>query len=279
MLTEKEINDNKIIYDLIEKDKPIAVGKIGANELNYICLPYMDLDNNIKNILLHNILFGAGLYPNNSEIINQFLSIHYLSCFKEVDVFAEWNKNKACERNLINLKAPKSIRVELRSLEPYYFDLKWTKFLENKKILIISPFTKSISLQLKIKDKIWTNNLLPDFEAKLLKFPLSYYLQNVEKQKDYPNTCIDLLNLYKEKMESIDFDIALIGTGIYGLPLAVHAKKLGKIGYHFGGALQVLFGIKGKRWDNYSFYNEYWIRPSDDEIPFHKDYCENGCYW
>ena len=272
----KEIDDNQKIYDIIKNGNPVAIGKIGANELNYLLLSFVN-NEKIKEIFTNNIIYGAGLYPR--ELIDNFMNECYLECLTDVDVFAEWNENKEFEKHLINLKAPKSLRVELRSLEPYYFHFKWTEFLENKKVLIISPFTDSISEQLKIKDKIWNNNLLPNFEPKYLKFPLSYHLQGKDKQSNYPENCIDLLNNFKNEMNNIDFDIALIGTGIYGLPLAVHAKRLGKIGYHLGGALQILFGIKGKRWDEYSFYNEYWIRPSNDEIPEHKDYCENGCYW
>ena len=40
-----------------------------------------------------------------------------------------------------------------------------------------------------------------------------------------------------------------------GLPLAVYAKRLGKVGFHMGGDLQVLFGIKGKRYDQPSQYH------------------------
>jgi hypothetical protein len=87
----------------------------------------------------------------------------------------------------------------------------------------------------------------------------------------------------KRKIELINFDIALIGTGGSSLPLAVHCKQLGKQAIHLGGALQILFGIKGYRWDNKPhvscFYNDHWIRPNGDEIP--KDYKlnEEGCYW
>jgi hypothetical protein len=80
----------------------------------------------------------------------------------------------------------------------------------------------------------------------------------------------------------IDFDIALIGVGVYGLPLASYCKEMDKIGFHLGGALQILFGIKGNRWKdlnldiaNYS----HWKFPSEDETPHFKNNCEGGCYW
>lgn len=53
----------------------------------------------------------------------------------------------------------------------------------------------------------------------------------------------------KTKISDIDFDIALIGAGAYGMFLGAHCKVLGKKAIHMGGALQLLFGIKGSRWD------------------------------
>ena len=90
-------------------------------------------------------------------------------------------------------------------------------------------------------------------------------------------------------MDKVEYDICLIGCGAYGFHLAAHAKRMGKKAIHLGGSLQLLFGIKGKRWEsngyqkannNYSiFFNEYWIRPSDDEKPHISNRIENNCYW
>ena len=41
-----------------------------------------------------------------------------------------------------------------------------------------------------------------------------------------------------------NFDIALIGCGAYGFPLAAFVKGIGKKAVHIGGPLQLFFGIK-----------------------------------
>ena len=83
------------------------------------------------------------------------------------------------------------------------------------------------------------------------------------------------------------------GCGAYGFPLAAHAKRKGKKAVHLGGALQLLFGIKGKRWevaeyaknwglpkDAYlSLFNESWVRPSQKEMVLNASKIEGGCYW
>lgn len=50
---------------------------------------------------------------------------------------------------------------------------------------------------------------------------------------------------------------------------------------HIGGALQLLFGIKGRRWDREfsSIYNDAWVRPEENEKPRNANSVEGGCYW
>lgn len=85
----------------------------------------------------------------------------------------------------------------------------------------------------------------------------------------------------KHKIDSINYDICLIGCGAYGFPLAAYIKRQGKQAIHVGGALQLLFGIKGRRWDEMyqNVYNEYWVRPSKNETPQTSGNVEGGCYW
>ena len=84
--------------------------------------------------------------------------------------------------------------------------------------------------------------------------------------------------------EKIDFDIALLGCGAYGYPLAAHIKKMGKQAIHLGGCLQILFGLKGRRWDEeepdiVARYNDYWHYPMASEVPKGSGDVEGGTYW
>ena len=59
---------------------------------------------------------------------------------------------------------------------------------------------------------------------------------------------------------------------------------MGKKAIHLGGATQILFGIKGKRWEERSKYisslmNEHWVRPSSNEQIKNMKKIEEGCYW
>lgn len=84
----------------------------------------------------------------------------------------------------------------------------------------------------------------------------------------------------EDEIRQKDFDIALLGCGAYGFPLAAYIKSLGKQAIHVGGPLQLYFGIRGKRWTDRNFYsNEFWTSPSVDERPRNIERVEDGCYW
>ena len=58
---------------------------------------------------------------------------------------------------------------------------------------------------------------------------------------------------------------------------------MGKKAIHMGGSLQLLFGIKGKRWEDMVGYagmmNEHWVKPLPEETPPNRTKVEDGPYW
>ena len=88
-------------------------------------------------------------------------------------------------------------------------------------------------------------------------------------------------------IKDLDFDIALLGCGGYGLPLCNFIyKKMNKSAIYVGGGLQVLFGVMGKRWENHPMWKKIisendskFIKPSGDEIINNNNMIENSCYW
>jgi hypothetical protein len=87
----------------------------------------------------------------------------------------------------------------------------------------------------------------------------------------------------KYEIDKLDFDIAIIGCGAYGFPLAAYVKQIGKKAIHLGGAVQYLFGIKSKAFDNNNklnyLSNEYWVYPNANEVIKNSNLVEGGRYW
>ena len=94
----------------------------------------------------------------------------------------------------------------------------------------------------------------------------------------------DALAAMQRQMDAADYEVAIIGAGAYGLPLAAFcARELNAQAVQMAGATQLLFGIRGKRWDDHPIlsrlYNDAWVRPGDGEGIRNKDAVEGGSYW
>lgn len=176
--------------------------------------------------------------------------------------------------------APKAILAEPRGFEPYYHERPWSEHLAGKRVLVVSPFTDTIQSQYQRRKEIWRTKpeVLPDFQLLTLRCPLSAFLATPA----YPDWCA-ALDAMRGQMASVAFEVAIVGAGAWSLSLVSHAKSLGAWAIHLGGATQVLFGIKGGRWDNHPhismFFNESWARPSLGETPQDVYRIEGGCYW
>jgi hypothetical protein len=144
--------------------------------------------------------------------------------------------------------------------------------------LVIHPFVESIKKQYARRDKLFANqDILPAFELETIQA-----VQSIAGNDCGYTTWFDALEAMKNEIVRKQFDIAILGCGAYGFPLAAFIKEQGKRAVHMGGATQILFGIKGGRWDASTvsrLYNEYWIRPGASEVPTGIHKVENGCYW
>jgi hypothetical protein len=144
-----------------------------------------------------------------------------------------------------------------------------------KKVLVIHPFEDTIRNNYKNRSKLFENSdFMPEFDLITIKA-----VQSIAGTKTEFEDWFSALRYMENQIEKIDFDIALIGAGAYGFPLAAFIKRMGKKAVHVGGVLQLYFGIKGKAWDNMGVYNEFWTYPSEEERPVSFEKVEGGRYW
>ena len=162
----------------------------------------------------------------------------------------------------------------------FYNDV-WTTALEGKKVLVIHPFVDTIKKQYEKRDKLFENSKLPTFES--LECVRAIQSNAGENEVIEFSSYFDALESMKAEILKKDFQVALIAAGAYGLPLAAYIKGLGKQAIHMASNMQILFGIRGKRWDNWpawaAHFNEYWVYPSENETPNGKKTVEGGSYW
>ena len=280
------------IKEMLTSNNPCMICRLGSTELKAI-LNYFDIicngsyfSKSIKYIrnetgpfwwedkikfLMHN---NAGFFPPRAEYLERFANM-MLRDIRNVDVLGSWLDDEVrLGKFLLNASI-----IGLKDLEPYYHSNPWSEVLDSKRVLVIHPYEESIKKQYKKHSVLFKDpRVLPKFELKTLKAVQSIAANNT----DFSNW-FDALSYMKKRVSCIDFDIAIIGAGAYGLPLASFVKSIGKKAIHLGGATQILFGIKGKRWDELPFfrqlYNENWVKPLPAETPHNFQIVESGCYW
>jgi len=221
------------------------------------------------------ICSNSGFFPQEKELIVKFCE-RMLTDAKELDVLMSWMNG---EKYIFPFLPENCKQISLWDIEPFFQKHPWTMFLEGKKVLVIHPFANTIAKQYLNRKNIFPDKqILPDMELTTFKA-----VQTIANNKVPFNTWFDALDYMENEIDKIDFDIALIAAGAYGLPLAAHIKRSGKKAIHIGGSLQLYFGIIGLRWEQMpqfkSIMNEHWVRPLPGEYPEGFRRVEGGVYW
>ena len=151
--------------------------------------------------------------------------------------------------------------------------------------MIVNPFVGSFEKQINNNFKLFNKSNKHIFlEGQEFVFYKSY--NSLAGNRPHKNWLETYLVMCRD-IKDLDFDIALLSCGGYGLPLCDFIKtKLGKSAIYIGGVLQIYFGVIGRRWEE----EEYWknkirdediqfIKPNEGEKIINFNKIENGCYW
>lgn len=267
---------NETIKKAIQSTKPAMVARCGATEMR--CVGEYLETGTFSDTIKREISELSGVFPTSADFLRKFCQ-YYMDCVGQSDILALWgvgSESKVVKANC----SENTTFVQLTALEPYYFEKPWSVALRGKKVLVIHPFEESIRKQYEKKGKLFTNpEVLPEFAS----LTCIRAVQSIAGQKTQFETWFDALDYMKNQIKQVDFDVAIIGAGAYGLPLAAYVKQLGKIAIQMSGSTQILFGIKGKRWEQIpevsKMFNEYWVRPTENETPKKSEKVEGGSYW
>ena len=221
----------------------------------------------------------SGFFPPTVEIIERFCEM-MIKDIPMVDILGSWLEDEHYFQEELN----DATFIELILMEPFWVDQPWTKALKGKKILVVHPFAQSIRKQYEKRELLFKKrDILPEFELQTIKA-----VQSIGGTNNDFADWFEALEYMKAQADKTDYDICLIGCGAYGFPLAAHVKRMGKKAVHLGGSLQLLFGIRGARWENpdyapgYNYLalmNEHWVKPCEEEKPKKADQVEGACYW
>lgn len=280
------------IMEALNSDRHFMVARFGSVEMNAIA-NYIGVRDNPHSVWryligditewwwqmtsINQLQSNAGFFPITESNVVRFCEL-MIKDARQIDILGSWLPLEST----ISGDLQRAKKFWLGNIEPCYTDcfnkMNWTYALKGKRVLVVHPFTETIKKQYAIKDKLFLNpDFLPEFELLTVKA-----IQSIGGNCSF-SSWFDALDWMKGEMDRLDYDICILGCGAYGLPLAAHAKRTGHKAIHLGGATQLLFGIRGRRWDNREKYktlfNKYWVRPDTNETPPTANAVEGGCYW
>ena len=243
--------------------------------------------------LLEQMQRNAGIFPGTDASLDAWAE-EYLSHLPSLTgLAAGWYQPLwHIEKSFLDRHAPQAFRTPLRSLEPYYSEpaLQWTRYLAGKRVAVVSSFTESIKRQLESPrvSEIWKGvheGLLP--AGVQWSFIRSGYAPiTAMGHGEWPEgikTWENAADYIVKKVVESGAEVVIIGCGALGMIIGGRLKALGISAFVIGGAVQVLFGMKGMRWERHDiiskFWNSAWVWPAEQEMPGGANLIEGGCYW
>lgn len=259
---------------------PVCVARLGAVESRLLGEarwgPRFRPAGTFSRVTLKQAHRNAGIFPVEPASLAAAAQ-RLQAALQAVDLLAVWECPH--QARLVSQLKPLPLRCSLSALEPWWQSPPWSAALANRRVLVVHPFAASIQRQWASRQRLFEDSLvLPSFELQTLRPPLT-----LAGHTEGFASWTEALDGLVDRVGSLEFDVALLGCGAYGLPLAAAIKAMGRPALHLGGALQLLFGIRGRRWDAMprfaALMNEAWVRPLPEEIPKAAAAVDGGCYW
>lgn len=290
--------------DLLRSDEPVFLNRIGGSDTNALACLLESRESSASiaqaSMARHLPVVQAfnGYYDraNDPNKFTKFLEL-LMSCYVDSEFLF------FCNPQLLSMYFPESINKQFfldkitgrRGFElliesvkhaghnkyclPYSFVEQMTSHhfslwnvlsetLTGKKILVISPFSESIESNFPKRHSFFKNYRYPEFTLLTCNTPITYSGLPPEY---YPHDdWFETLDSLLEQISGLDFDVALLACGSYGMPIGRHIQQtLGRKAIYVGGVLQLFFGVFGRRYDNIFFLDqinrESFIKPIESQ--------------
>lgn len=156
------------------------------------------------------------------------------------------------------------------------------KKIAGKKVLVVSSFAELCVQQYNSGNVHKLGISFPATVKGVVGVTTPYSFLNTGPHNNYFET----LDAIFEEIKKADFDVAVLGCGVYGHMLThrIH-HELGKDAVYIGGCVTNLFGVLSSREKNIGMgkdvaLNEYWVLTIPEKYrPANFKDIEDGCYW
>lgn len=231
---------------------------------------------------------GSGLFPTDPATILEFSNFH-AHASQSLDFLGLVGGR--LEADVLNLLDYQGRTISMLEMEPDRSipdnsEGCYLPALRDKRVLIVSSMADLLCSRANESTFLatWAKTQKPWFypaEVTSLSFPYAY---DIDTQRHFGHS-MNLLDWILERINPDDFDVALIAGGGLGIPIASAIKTMGRCAIALGGALQVLFGVRGKRWreDNewkQNYFTDAWIDTPQNLVPrMLPGTADGGAYW
>jgi hypothetical protein len=263
--------------------EPFFLGRIAGIELD---VAYHLGRGTLTPRMIQELECNAGIHAPDSlaEYVAQLLA-----AYDHCTWIGEWDRSSPVYQatgrgqDLVAQRTPHIPKGSALDLEPYYVaegsPKDWMVELKGKRILVVHPFTVSLMSQSQrlaeiFPGRAWFEGCTFQFVAPPMTMAGNH--GGVDWQEH--------LTAFEARLPPPDsYDVALVAAGGYGMIIADRLYRGGVSVVYVGGALQLFFGVIGKRWMTQpaimALVTDAWVRPSMGEQPAGHKKVENGCYW
>jgi len=282
--------DDSLIHRLLSSPSPHMIGRIAGIELK-VAYYVLEQTHRIRDQDLLELENNAGIHITSNESLKEYVT-RLIEAYDACSAIGIWETTgKVYEltgtgQEFVARRTPHIDKISALALEPYYLpptEPSWMMALKGKRILILHPFVHTIQKQLDHLQELYPHRSW--FEGctfQLVRPPFT--LAGNHENKDWKVHYEQCITSIRHAYESNPFDVALVGAGGYGMLLShfLHSElKVSSI--YVGGALQLFFGVIGKRWFTnkrvMELVNDTWTRPLTEDKPSEFQRVERGCYW
>ncbi|MDX6423506.1 MAG: hypothetical protein QOI67_977, partial [Gaiellaceae bacterium] len=237
-----------------------AAGKLGVSERAWTLLPILESRGvgalqlrAFEQALKVKATRQAGVFPAELDFYREFASF-YAGPLRELDCLGLSMDSFGPSLEIIRFYSLGADLIRYHDQEPDRSipandELCYLPHFEGERVLLVCPFAEVLRERATKEtfEAVWAGTGKRWFEpasVEAVEFPYGFARETWRRF----DTCLDLLDDITARMDTHDYDVALIAAAALGVPIASHARSRGKVGLSLGGALQVLFGVSGSRW-------------------------------
>lgn len=266
---------NEQLKEWIKEGRPFAVTRNGMAETAMFVSLMRDSMTGKESSLKHAM---SASFDKDRQKLLEYADV-IKGMYRDSDVICAWY-TLCMEEYILSHYGRGAVTTRVELVHAFNAPGCWIQTLEGKKVLIVSPFSDTIESQYPKRELLHKDKkILPEFTLSTVK-SVWWYSQGRDPRFQ---TWFEALDYLYEECMKLEFDIALLSCSTFGAPLAVRLKRAGKQAVQMGGGLQLLFGIKGKRWDDVpDLYNEHWVKlPEETKVGNVDviDRTQGGAYW